>query len=176
VVQRSVGSVPGVTSVKRLAGAAVLGVGALLGSRRRDQHWSETPVLEVVEEEHGGASGGDLDDPALVVVERRLAAVEATLESLTGDRSLRDLAVTGDAGSVKELEGRMAALLDAGRAVRRGHDARLAVGVTVASWETSLRLAQQQGRQWLAYRWGGAEELAALATDLEALDVAPDDA
>jgi len=158
-----------------LAGAALLGVGALFGARRRDQHWSESPVFETVEEEHDGAAGDDLDDPALIVLERRLVAVEAELSGLTGDRTLRDLGLSGDAGTVKELEGRMAALLDAGRAVRRGPDARLAVGVTVASWEASLRLAQQQGPQWLAYRWGGAEELAGLAADLDALDVAPDE-
>jgi hypothetical protein len=90
-----------------------------------------------------------------------LDAVEQRLVAATGDRSLCDLSRVGAPGSVKELEGRSAALRDALRLVRRGQapDEHAAAEQVVAEWRRHLPLDERRGPVWLAYRRGGVDEL-----------------
>ncbi|MEZ5143324.1 MAG: hypothetical protein R2726_12525 [Acidimicrobiales bacterium] len=101
----------------------------------------------------------------------RLAAAEAALDAAAGDRSLCDLSRAGAPGGVKELEGRLAALLEVRRATRREPTRPLTAVVEEVrpEWQHQLVVAEErQGPVWVAYRRGGVGELAALAADLDA--------
>lgn len=105
-------------------------------------------------------------DRDAVLLDDRLAAVEAALSAVAGDRSLCDLSASGPTGQVKRLEGAMAALLELRRARRREPDRPLAelVDAVLATWRAELQGAK--GPVWAAYRRGGVDELEALAGEL----------
>ena len=69
------GTVPGVTSVKELAGAVALGLGAIFGNRRADQHWSERPTVELEEEEEVGTPSGNAISATIGRRSERLANI-----------------------------------------------------------------------------------------------------
>lgn len=96
----------------------------------------------------------------------RRGAVEARLLAAAGDRSLCDLSRAGAPGGVKDLEGRLAALAEVGRAVRAGRAPGEVVREVLAAWRAELPRDEARGPVWLAYRRGGTDELEALAADL----------
>ncbi len=98
-------------------------------------------------------------DPA--AVERRLASVSSSLNAATGGAAL--CRIDGTGGSAKALEGRMAALLEVRRTLRRQPAADL--GGIVERWRSDLALRRERGGSaaWLEYLAGGVAELESLA-------------
>lgn len=95
-------------------------------------------------------------DP-LALVERRLAEVSTSLQVATGGVAL--CRIDGSHGSVKDLEGRTAALLEA-RRLLRGTPARDLAPV-LDQWQESrdARRARAASEAWRAYDDGGVAEL-----------------
>lgn len=107
----------------------------------------------------------DRDGPDLL--EARLAAVEAELVAATGGASLCLVSKRGEAvDGPKYLEGRLAALLEVRRTVRRGGDLATRAAAALVEWSGELDDARRRGLGggWIAYRTGGVDEL----TDLVA--------
>jgi hypothetical protein len=100
------------------------------------------------------------DTPPMALVERRLAEVTALLDSATGGTAL--CRIDGTGGSAKSLEGRMAALLEVRRTLRRDPGASLLP--IAARWEADLELrrAKRSPAAWTDYLSAGADELASL--------------
>lgn len=106
-------------------------------------------------------------EPAEIVARRR-AEAEAELSQAAGDRSLCAISTAGGrVDGVKHAEGRLAALMDVQRAVRRGDDPGAAAHSVLAAWTEALGKARDGwGPSWVAYRAGGVDELDALAAEL----------
>lgn len=111
------------------------------------------------------------DDAALL--ERAIAAATADLEASAGGASLCVLSRRGrPVPGVKYHEGRWAALREVARTARAGvpgtslaataRAALTAWGAQLVALETS-----GAGEDWLAYRTGGVDAIAALLADLE---------
>jgi hypothetical protein len=94
-------------------------------------------------------------------VQRRLGEVGEALNRATGGQALCRL--DGAATTAKELEGRMAVLLELRRALRRDPDADL--GAIDQRWRDDLaaRTAAGASQAWVAYLTGGVAELDVLA-------------
>ena len=97
-------------------------------------------------------------------VDRRLGAVEAELTAAAGGASLCSISRSGGGSvpTVKYLEGRMAALLELRRTVRRtSDDGADPVAAARTEWTTALEDLRRRdaGPDWLAYRAGGVDEL-----------------
>lgn len=90
-------------------------------------------------------------------VDERLGVVGERLNATTGGQSLCRL--DGHMASAKELEGRMAALLEARRAVRADPEADL--GSIATRWRADLgaRQGQSASAAWISYLQGGVSEL-----------------
>jgi len=97
----------------------------------------------------------------LADVERRLGDVGEALNRSTGGQALCRL--DGSATTAKELEGRMAVLLELRRALRRDPGADLTA--IDERWRRDLvqRQEAQASRAWIAYLSGGVTELDVLA-------------
>ncbi len=97
---------------------------------------------------------------AVAEVESRLGEVSESLNRATGGAALCRL--DGHASTEKELEGRMAALLELRRALRR--DPGADVGALARRWRADLALRRDRGASsaWVAYLAGGTDELGAL--------------
>jgi hypothetical protein len=106
----------------------------------------------------------------MAVVEQRLAEVTASLNAATGGAAL--CRIDGTGGSAKTLEGRMAALLEVRRTLRRDPDADLAA--IAERWRADLEVRRAKGSSaaWTDYLSAGAEELTRL---LPARTTAPTD-
>lgn len=93
-------------------------------------------------------------------VEARLGEVGTRLTAEAGGQALCRL--DGHRSSAKELEGRMAVLLEVRRALRRDPDADPAA--IVQRWREDLdsRRARGASAAWLAYLAGGVAEIEAL--------------
>jgi hypothetical protein len=100
------------------------------------------------------------DIPRMAVVEQRLAEVTASLNTATGGAAL--CRIDGTGGSAKSLEGRMAALLEVRRTLRRDPDADLSA--IADRWHADLELRRAKGSSaaWTDYLSAGAAELASL--------------
>lgn len=98
--------------------------------------------------------------PRMALVEQRLAEVSASLNAATGGAAL--CRIDGTGGSAKSLEGRMAALLEVRRVLRRDPDADLSA--IEARWRADLALRQAKGSPaaWTDYLSAGADEVARL--------------
>lgn len=94
----------------------------------------------------------------LVLVERRLADVSASLQDATGGTAL--CRIDGAGGSVKHLEGRTAALLEARRLLRRTPTGDLAPLLDAWLAARDARRARGTSEAWRAYDDGGVAELA----------------
>jgi hypothetical protein len=97
---------------------------------------------------------------SLALIERRLGEVTASLNEATGGAAL--CRIDGTGGSAKSFEGRMAALLEVRRSLRKDPDA----GVTAASalverWRSDLQQRSARGASaaWQEYLAGGVTEL-----------------
>ena len=90
-------------------------------------------------------------------VNERLGVVGERLNATTGGQSLCRL--DGHMASAKELEGRMAVLLEARRALRSDPEADL--GPIADRWRSDLGARKGQGASpaWISYLQGGASEL-----------------
>jgi hypothetical protein len=109
--------------------------------------------------------GDDPEGPDLLGA--RLAAIEAELAATTGGASLCVVSKRGEAvDGAKYLEGRMAAVLEVRRSVRRGDDLADRAATALVDWRGELDAARRRGLGggWIAYRTGGVDEL----TDLVA--------
>jgi hypothetical protein len=97
----------------------------------------------------------------LADVERRLGEVGEALNRSTGGQALCRL--DGSATTAKELEGRMAVLLELRRVLRSDPGADLAA--IDERWRRDLvqRQEAQASRAWIAYLSGGVAELDVLA-------------
>jgi len=97
----------------------------------------------------------------LADVERRLGEVGEALNRATGGQALCRL--DGSATTAKELEGRMAVLLELRRALRA--DPAADVDGIADRWRRDLDARQEAGasRAWVAYLTGGVTELDVLA-------------
>src|SRR5512139_2788662 len=95
--------------------------------------------------------------PRMAVVEQRLAEVTASLSTATGGAAL--CRIDGTGGSAKSLEGRMAALLEVRRTLRRDPDADLSA--MAVRWQADLELRRAKGSSaaWTDYLSAGAAEL-----------------
>ena len=95
--------------------------------------------------------------PVLPLVERRLEQVSESLNAATGGDAL--CRIDGTGGSAKRLEGRMAALLEVRRLLRRdpGADLSTVLGSWRATREAHLR--RRASEAWLEYDEGGVSEL-----------------
>jgi hypothetical protein len=100
------------------------------------------------------------DTPRMALVEQRLAEVSGSLNAATGGAAL--CRIDGTGGSAKSLEGRMAALLEVRRTLRRDPDADLAP--MAARWRADLELRRAKGSSaaWIDYSSSGTDELARL--------------
>jgi hypothetical protein len=108
----------------------------------------------------------------------RLAAVETELAAAAGSSSLCALSRSGEqVDGVKHLEGRMAALMELRRTLRRGGVIKVVVAELLSSWRAALDDVRRrdQGPSWVAYRAGGVDELLSVAEELETAvpDAAP---
>jgi hypothetical protein len=94
---------------------------------------------------------------ALSLVEGRLEQVSSSLNEATGGAAL--CRIDGTGGSAKRLEGRMAALLEVRRLLRRDPGADLEA--VLASWRASREAHLRRGASaaWLDYDEGGVSEL-----------------
>ena len=94
-------------------------------------------------------------------LEVRLGEVGARLTATTGGQALCRL--DGHMASAKELEGRMAVLLEVRRALRV--DPQVDLAPIADRWRTDLAARQDQGAStaWIAYLSGGLSELELLA-------------
>ena len=90
-------------------------------------------------------------------VAERLGVVGERLNATTGGQSLCRL--DGHMASAKELEGRMAVLLEARRALRADPESDL--GPMADRWRTDLEARESQGASpaWISYLRGGASEV-----------------
>ncbi len=95
-------------------------------------------------------------------LEVRLGEVGARLTATTGGQALCRL--DGHMASAKELEGRMAVLLEVRRALRA--DPHVALSPIAQRWRADLAARQAQGAStaWIAYLTGGLAELDLLAS------------
>lgn len=93
-------------------------------------------------------------------VERRLADVSSSLTRATGGAAL--CRIDGTGGSAKALEGRMAALLEVRRTLRRDPSTDL-TGIA-GRWQADLDLHRAKGSSaaWTDYLGAGVDELARL--------------
>lgn len=93
----------------------------------------------------------------LPMIEDRLGAVGVRLTATTGGQALCRL--DGNMTAAKELEGRMALLLELRRALRRDPQADIA-GIA-DRWRSDLERRQAAGdsASWLAYLSGGVAEV-----------------
>lgn len=91
------------------------------------------------------------------LVELRLAQVSESLIAATGGAAL--CRVDGTGGSAKYLEGRMAALLEVRRILRRDPGADLAA--VLAAWQSNrdVHLSRGASAAWLEYDDGGVTEI-----------------
>ena len=90
-------------------------------------------------------------------LEERLGEVGTRLTATTGGQALCRL--DGHMASAKELEGRMAVLLEVRRALRA--DPQVDLAPIADRWRTDLAARQAQGAStaWIAYLSGGLSEL-----------------
>jgi hypothetical protein len=99
----------------------------------------------------------------VVGIDDRLAALEQRLGEVVGDASLctASRAAGGPVPGVKYVEGGVAALREARRAVRDGEGEPAALDAALASWRAELARARERemGGDWLAYRAGGVDAL-----------------
>lgn len=100
-------------------------------------------------------------EPSISIAERR-KVVEQELTAAAGGASL--CAISRSAGpvpGVKYLEGRLAVLMELGRAGRRGVDLAAFTADALDRWSERLRSAQERemGADWTAYYAGGVDEL-----------------
>jgi hypothetical protein len=98
-------------------------------------------------------------------LEQRLADLERQLGRLAGDASLCAISKSGgQVDGAKYLEGRMVAVLEVRRAVRRGGDLAAQAAAALEDWTSELDAARARalGRGWIAYRAGGVDELTEL--------------
>ncbi len=97
---------------------------------------------------------------AVAAVEERIATVSRSLEEATGGAALCRL--DGRSTSEKELEGRVAALLQLRRDLRRG--AGTDPRELAEQWRADLasRRRRGSGPAWVAYLAGGVSELESL--------------
>ncbi len=101
-------------------------------------------------------------DQDLDLLEGRLAAIEAELAATTGGASLCVVSKRGEAvDGPKYLEGRLAAVLEVRRGVRRGAAQAAQAAAALAAWTSRLDDARRRelGGGWIAYRAGGVDEL-----------------
>ncbi|MCB0963524.1 MAG: hypothetical protein KDA98_09525 [Acidimicrobiales bacterium] len=99
-------------------------------------------------------------------LDRRRAVVERELAAAAGGASMCAISkVAGSVPAAKHLEGRLGALRDLRRALRKGEPGAEAVARLAARWEAELEavLARDAGPDWRAYRAGGVDELSELA-------------
>jgi hypothetical protein len=98
----------------------------------------------------------------LPVVEERLGEVGVRLTATTGGQALCRL--DGHMASAKELEGRMAILMELRRALRK--DPQADITEIADRWRADLerRRAAGDSASWLAYLAGGVAEAAQLLT------------
>jgi hypothetical protein len=97
---------------------------------------------------------------SLALVERRLGEVTASLNEATGGAAL--CRIDGTGGSAKSLEGRMAALLEVRRSLRKDPDAGVAAAAAlVERWRSDLQQRSVRGASaaWQEYLAGGVAEL-----------------
>ncbi len=95
------------------------------------------------------------------IAERR-KLVEQELSAAAGGASLCSISRSaGPVPGVKYLEGRLAVLMELGRANRRGNDLEAFTAGARERWSERLRSAQQRGMgaDWTAYYAGGVDEL-----------------
>lgn len=103
---------------------------------------------------------------ALPLVELRLEQVSAALNEATGGAAL--CRIDGTGGSAKHLEGRMAALLEVRRILRRDPDAGLAAVLDPWRSTRAAHLARGASAAWLDYDEGGVAEIEWLLRHLPA--------
>lgn len=104
--------------------------------------------------------GCTMDPTLMATVEQRLAEVSASLNAATGGAAL--CRIDGTGGSAKSLEGRMAALLEVRRSLRRDPSADPA---RIADrWRADLALRREKGSSaaWTDYLGAGSDELTRL--------------
>jgi hypothetical protein len=99
----------------------------------------------------------------LPIVEDRLGEVGVRLTQTTGGQALCRL--DGHMASAKELEGRMAVLLEVRRALRR--DPQADISQIAHRWRADLGRRQANGDSvsWLSYLSGGLAEIDQLLAD-----------
>ena len=107
------------------------------------------------------------------VVRRRRDEAERALMEATGGGSLCRVGDGPEARAVKRAEGRVAALGELRRALRRDPAARLGPVARAAldRWRADEVANADRGPSWASYASGGAAELADLVGELE--DVGP---
>ncbi len=118
--------------------------------RRRHASTVVTPPVGSVEPE--------VADP----FEARQAEIEVELTRAAGGASLCAISrSTGSVPAAKYFEGRLAAITEVRRAVKRGAEPQAAVVAAAASWHGALHRgrARDAGPDWMAYWAGGVDEL-----------------
>lgn len=90
----------------------------------------------------------------------RLVEAASALNAATGGAAL--CRIEGSGGSVKALEGRVAALQEARRALRNDPDTDLQVILDRWTADLAVRLAQSSSPAWLEYLEAGVAEITAL--------------
>lgn len=108
----------------------------------------------------GASATAELGGSLVAAIEARLAQVGSSLNLATGGGAL--CRIEGIGGGAKRLEGRMAALLEARRALRTDPGADLAALALRWHSEAQSRQARGSAPAWLDYLEGGAGELDAL--------------
>ncbi|MCB1002087.1 MAG: hypothetical protein KDB40_22525 [Acidimicrobiales bacterium] len=105
-------------------------------------------------------------DPVIEALDRRRDTIEQDLAAAAGGASMCAISrVAGSVPAAKHLEGRLAAVGELRRAVRRGGAVDDATIDLLVEWRAQLERARAggMGPDWIAYRAGGVDELASTA-------------
>lgn len=113
--------------------------------------------------------GTAVSAPSEGVLERHRTLAESTLLAATGGAALCRIGDGPELGPVKHAEGRLAAITELQRYLRRSdaNDEQTATRELLASWVREQHASRERGVAWSAYRDGGVAELTSLVDELD---------